>query len=147
MSSRRTPRSITDQVADVEERLRRLLADLAASPADVRLVVDGRGDLLVGAEDNVLGRLGRGPDGTVLHSRDGAALGLRWEVVEAVLAALYSGKGVLLVGAAAGDPAALQPEADGLVLTLDADAPLGMAWRSSTGTDAELLAWLSMGAA
>lgn len=147
MSTRRTPRDTEDQVAELEERLRRLLATLAASPSDVRLLFEARGDLLAALDAGIPERLGVGADGEVLTARASEALGMAWEDVDAIQQALFTGRGALVVGDSAGLAGTLEPGNDGEVLTLDSDAPLGVRWASSAASDAELLSWLAMGVA
>lgn len=144
MSSRRTARDLSDQVNQIEEQLRRLLGDLAASASDLRFAFDDRGDLLVGQDDNVAARLGVGADGEVLTADPSALLGMAWQAVDALRASIFAAKGYLAVGSASGVAAGLEPTVDGEVLTLDSTAPLGMAWQASSETDGETLAWLAM---
>lgn len=148
MSSRRTPEELSDQLNDLEERFRRLLADLATAPTDVRLLYDARGDILVALDDNTPARLGLGAEGTVLTTRLAETLGVAWEAVNALRASLLTGAGVLIVGESDGVGAGLSPPtASGQVLTGDLASPLLMGWATPTPTpadDAEALAWLAM---
>lgn len=52
MSLRRTPRTLAEMVAWVEERLRSLDSDTAISPTDTRYLYDAKGDVLFAADDN-----------------------------------------------------------------------------------------------
>lgn len=144
MSTRRTPEELSDQLNALEEQFRRLQAQLATTPTDVRQLFDARGDLIVGFDDDTPQRLGRGAAGAVLTSDPTALLGLAWEVLDAIRASLLTQRGALVVAAGEGVAGQLLPENDGDVLTLDSTAPLGVAWAASTESDAEVLAWLSM---
>lgn len=145
MSLRTVPRELSDQVNLIEEQLRRLQATLAASPGDVRLLFDARGDLLVGAEDDLPQRLGRGAEGEVLTSDPSAALGLAWAALDALRASLIPAKGALIVGVSVGEASALEVGPDGTVATADSSSPLGIRWVASAESDAQVLAWLALG--
>ncbi len=145
MSTRRTPRSLEERVADLEEHLRRALADAASTPSDLRLLLDARGDLIVALDNDRASRLGVGRDGQVLTARPSTkTLGMAWETFAALAASLVTAKGDLIVGDADGDAATLAVGADGDVLTADSSSPVGQSWVSSSTSNAEVLAWLSM---
>lgn len=95
-----------------------------------KALIDAKGDLIVGASDNIPARLGVGSNGQLLTARSGATDGVDWEdpPPPAIPESLIDAKGDLIVGASDNVAARLGVGTDGQVLTAHAASTDGIEW-------------------
>lgn len=126
MSTRRTPRTLDERVAAVEEYLRRLQADTAVRPTDVRYLFGAKGEILVAQGPEDPAALAPGAPGEVLTAgSDGTP---EWADPDRVQPSLLNVAGSIFVATGDGTYVVLVPGPDGSVLTADSTKAAGLSW-------------------
>lgn len=126
MSTRRTPRTLDERVAALEEYVRRLQADTAVQPTDTRYLYGAKGDILVAQGPQDPQAVAAGTPGEVLTVGDGGIA--EWQDPDRVRPSLLAVAGSLFVATGDGTYVVLVPGPDGTVLTADSTKQAGLAW-------------------
>lgn len=106
-------------------------------------LIDAKGDLLVGQENNVPARLPVGTDGQVLKANSLAGFGVEWAAETGgsgggIDPTLLDVKGDLIVATAGDTPAKLPAGADGAFLKTDSSTAEGLVWAELAEADLSL---------
>ena len=120
---------------DVDEAIRDLYASIVGGGMP-STIIDAKGDLIVGADDDLPTKLAVGEDGQALIADSAEPFGLKWGEVasdDVIPKSIVEAKGDLLVGAADDMIDRLALGTNGHVLTADSTVADGLKWAPAAG--------------